>query len=261
LHDQGVPMEAKPFSMGVRIEHLQKDLDTAQYGKQTAQLPPADYKLAVHLDDGQSAYTFCMCPGGYVVASASEVGGVVTNGMSYEARQGKNANSALLVTLHPKDFPYEGPLGGMVWQRELEQRAFAYGGGDYTAPAQLVKDFLADRPSTKLGTVEPTYAPAVKLGDLRQVLPAQITDVMVKALPLLSNKLAVFSKGDGVMTAPETRSSSPIRILRDETSQSQIRGLYPCGEGAGYAGGITSAAIDGIKIAEVILVKSASKNL
>lgn len=252
---QGVPMEAKPFSMGVRMEHLQSDVDLAQYGKdyQKYNLPASDYKLAVHLDEESSAYTFCMCPGGHVVASSSQPGAVVTNGMSYQAREGKNANSALLVTLNPKDFPYPGTLGGMVWQEELERKAFVAGGSNYCAPAQLVSDFLANRPSTKWKTVTPTYAPGVKMGDLREILPEKITKTMERALPLLANKLSALRSGDGILTAPETRSSSPVRILRDETSQSTIRGLYPCGEGAGYAGGITSAAIDGIKVAEWIL--------
>ena len=252
LHALGLPMERKPFSMGVRIEHRQADIDLAQYGRARGALPPADYSLNVHLPDGTSAYTFCMCPGGKVFAAASEPGGVVTNGMSYSGRDGENANAALLVTLHTEDFPSEGVLAGMVWQREIERRAYAYT-GSYRAPAQLVGDFLADRPSTGPGAVKPSYEPGVCWGDLRQVLPERVTSVLQNALPALGGKLRGFDAPDAVMTGPETRSSSPVRILRDETLQSALRGLYPCGEGAGYAGGITSAAVDGLRCAEAVL--------
>ena len=205
------------------------------------------------LPDGTSAYTFCMCPGGYVVAAASEEGGVVTNGMSNCARDGQNANAALLVTLSPEDFPDKGTLGGVRYQQQLERAAFEAGGKNYHAPAQLVGDFLAHRPSTALGTVQPTYRPGVTLCDLHDVLPARITRVLENALPELDRKLHGFANPDAVMTAPETRSSSPVRILRGENRQSDIAGLYPCGEGAGYAGGIMSAAVDGILTAEAIL--------
>ncbi len=253
LHAQGVPMEQKPFSMGVRIEHRQADIDFAQYGSARGKLPPADYSLNVHLPDGKSAYTFCMCPGGEVFAAASEKGGVCTNGMSYSARDGENANSALLVTLHTEDFPDEGVLSGMYWQREIEQAAYAYGGGNYLAPAQLVGDFLARKPSEGVGEVRPSYRPGVVWGDIRQVLPERITAVLEAALPELGKKLRGFDSPDAVMTAPETRSSSPVRILRGETLSSKIEGLYPCGEGAGYAGGISSAAVDGMRCAEAVL--------
>ena len=252
LHALGLPMERKPFSMGVRIEHKQSDIDLAQYGRARGGLPPADYSLNVHLPDGTSAYTFCMCPGGKVFAAASEPGGVVTNGVSYSGRGGDNANAALLVTLRTEDFPGEGVLAGMVWQREIERRAYAYS-GSYRAPAQLVGDFLADRPSTGPGAVKPSYEPGVYWGDLRQVLPERVTGVLQNALPALGGKLRGFDAPDAVMTGPETRSSSPVRILRDETLQSALRGLYPCGEGAGYAGGITSAAVDGLRCAEAVL--------
>lgn len=246
LHAQGVPMEPKPFSMGVRIEHPQRLVNESQYGPfaDAPGLGAADYKLNVRLPDGSSAYTFCMCPGGYVVAAASEEGGVVTNGMSDHARDGENANAALLVTLNPADFPDRSPLGGMYWQRQLEQTAFRAGGSNYRAPAQLVGDFLAKRPSQTLGAVQPTYRPGVTLCELHTVLPERITSVLEQALPELDRKLHGFAAPDAVLTAPETRSSSPVRILRDETRQSQLRGLYPCGEGAGYAGGITSAALE-----------------
>ncbi len=251
LEEQKIPMEPKPFSMGVRIEHLQRDVNRAQYGAENPALPPADYKLVKHLDRN-TVYTFCMCPGGYVVAAASEPGGVVTNGMSNADRAEENANAALLVTLNPEFFPYPGNLGGMRWQREIEQRAYQVS-GSYRAPAQRVGDFLTGRPSTGAGSVNPTYRPGVTWCDLHEVLPEVITRALEQAIPALEGNLAGFSHPDGVLTAPETRSSSPVRILRDETRQSRLKGLYPCGEGAGYAGGIMSAAIDGILTAEAML--------
>ena len=255
LDKTGVPMQPKAFSMGVRIEHLQKTINESQYGPfaENPALGAADYKLNVKLPDGTSAYTFCMCPGGYVVAAASEEGGVVTNGMSNCARDGENANAALLVTLTPEDFPDKSTLGGVLYQQELERAAFLAGGENYRAPAQLVGDFLAHRKSTALGAVQPTYKPGVTLCDLHEVLPERITKVLENALPELDKRLRGFASPDAVMTAPETRSSSPVRIVRDETRQSALRGLYPCGEGAGYAGGIMSAAVDGILTAEAIL--------
>ena len=257
LLDQGIPMEPKPFSMGVRIEHKQTMIDRSQYGDfaGSPNLPAADYKLNVKLPDNTSAYTFCMCPGGHVVAAASEEGRVVTNGMSYVARDGENANSALLVTLQPEDFPDQSVLGGMLWQQELEARAFAAGGGNYFAPCQRVGDFLTHRKSEVLGAVQPTYRPGVTLCDLHDVLPDQITRVLEQALPLLDQRLRGFADPDAVLTAPETRSSSPVRILRDQSRQSALRGLYPCGEGAGYAGGIMSAAVDGMLCAEALIVQ------
>ena len=253
LYELGIPMEAKPFAMGVRIEHLQETVDKAQYGKSDPVLPPADYKLVKHLDD-RTVYSFCMCPGGYVVAAASEEGRVVTNGMSYADREGVNANGALLVSVEPKDFPGEGPLAGMYWQREMEEAAFAAGGKDYCAPAQRVGDFLAGKESAGPGSVQPTYRPGVKWCDLHTCLPEKITDAIEKALPLLDGNLKGFAHPDAVLTAPETRSSSPVRILRNEERQSTgLAGLYPAGEGAGYAGGIMSAAVDGIMCAEALL--------
>ena len=256
LLGSGIPMERKAFAMGVRIEHCQREISLAQYGKDYVNLPPADYKLAVHLPDGSSAHSFCMCPGGYVVAAASEFAGVCTNGMSYSGRGGENANSALLVSLRPEDFPGEGVLAGVEWQREIERACFAAAGGGYAAPAQTVGDFLAGRASTGPGTVQPTYRPGVHWCDLHSVLPQKLTDTLAAALPALGKKLRGFDAPDAVLTAPETRSSSPVRILRDsENLMSTIVGLYPCGEGAGYAGGITSAAVDGMKCAEKIIEK------
>ncbi len=251
LNGLGLPMEAKPFAMGVRIEHKQSLVDEAQYGSVDPVLPPADYKLVQHLED-RTVYTFCMCPGGYVVAAASEEGRVVTNGMSYADRDGENANAALLVTVNPADFPGESPLAGMYWQRQIEEAAYKAGGG-YFAPAQLVGDFLAGRPSDGPGEVKPTYRPGVRWCDLHQVLPETITRAMAEALPRLDGNLKGFASADAVLTAPETRSSSPVRILRDESRQSSLRGLYPCGEGAGFAGGIMSAAVDGIVTAEAVI--------
>lgn len=253
LHETGIPMEPKPFSMGVRIEHSQKCVNAAQYGEDNPVLPPADYKLVKHLDN-ETVYTFCMCPGGHVVAAASEEGRVVTNGMSYADRDGENANAALLVTLNPADFPFEGPLGGVRWQRQIEETAFAAGGGNYKAPAQKVGDFLAGKPSDGAGSVQPTYRPGVTWCDLHDVLPEKITRALGEAIPLLDGNLKGFANSDAVLTAPETRSSSPVRILRGENKQSvSLQGLYPVGEGAGYAGGIMSAAIDGILSAEALI--------
>ena len=252
LQDAGIQLEQKPFSMGVRIEHKQSMVNQAQYGTNDPVLPPADYKLVKHLEDG-TVYTFCMCPGGYVVAAASEEGGVVTNGMSYADRAGENANAALLVTLNPKDFPGNDPLAGMYWQREIEQKAYQIS-GSYQAPAQLVGDFLQSRASDGSKGVLPTYRPGVHWCDLHQVLPEKITDALKTALPLLANNLAGFADPEAVLTAPETRSSSPVRIVRDDRKQSvSLPGLYPAGEGAGYAGGIMSAAIDGILCAEALI--------
>lgn len=254
LHTSGIPMEPKPFSMGCRIEHKQAMVDRAQYGAdRPAYLPPADYKLSCHLSDGTSAYTFCMCPGGYVVAASSQEETVVTNGMSYSGRDGENANAALLVTLKPERFPDKSPLGGMLWQEEIERKAFLLGGGNYHAPAQRVGDFLAHRSSDALGEVKGTYRPGIKLCDLHLLFPEDICRTLEGALRTLDTQLKGFAAYDALLTAPETRSSSPVRILRGEDLQSTLRGLYPCGEGAGYAGGIMSAAADGMVCAERLL--------
>ena len=249
LHEN-VPMEPKPFSMGVRIEHPQSMVNASQYGADNSALPPADYKLVRHLEN-ETVYTFCMCPGGYVVAAASEEGRTVTNGMSYADRDGENANAALLVTVKPEEFPFDGPLGGMLWQEQVEAAAYRVGG--YRAPAQLVGDFLAGKASVGPGAVKPTYCPGVTWCDLHDVLPEKITVALKQAIPELERNLKGFSQPDAVLTAPETRSSSPVRILRNEMRQSTLRGLYPTGEGAGYAGGIMSAAIDGIQSAEMLI--------
>ena len=251
LETLGVPMEPKPFSMGVRIEHPQSLVDRSQYGCENPALPPADYKLVCHLDN-ETVYTFCMCPGGYVVAAASEEGGVVTNGMSYADRDGENANAALLVTVNPADFPYPGPLGGAEWQREIEERAYRVS-GSYRAPAQTVGDFLRGVPSIGPGAVQPTYRPGVYWCDIHEVLPEKITNALAQGIVNLDGRLKGFASSDAVLTAPETRSSSPVRIVRGKDGMSQLRGLYPAGEGAGYAGGIMSAAVDGMMAAEAVI--------
>ena len=255
LRTAGAAMSRKPFAIGARIEHRQSMINRAQYGPSAGHpaLGAADYKLAVHLPGGRSVYTFCMCPGGQVVAAASEIGGVVVNGMSLFARDGENANSALLVNVLPEDFGGDDPLAGVRFQRKWEQAAFAAGGGDYRAPAQKVGDFLNGRPSAGPGEVRPSYRPGVKWGSLDACLPGFVTGAMREALPLLDRKLKGFAHPDAVLTGVETRSSSPVRIERDADCLSNLRGLYPCGEGAGYAGGIMSAAVDGLRCAEMLI--------
>ncbi|MCI8688303.1 MAG: hypothetical protein HFF57_08320 [Lawsonibacter sp.] len=252
LQEAGAPMERKQFAVGVRIEHRQRDISLQQYGPAWEQLPPSDYKLACHLPDGRSAFTFCVCPGGQVVAAASQQGGVVTNGMSHRARDGANINGGLLVGVGPEDFPGGGVLAGVRFQERWERAAFQLGGGGFRAPAQRVEDFLQRRPSEGPGAVLPTYRPGVAWTGLESCLPDYVTGALAQALPLLDRKLRGFAHPDAVLTGVETRSSSPVRILRDEGCQSALRGLYPCGEGAGYAGGIVSAAVDGIRVAEAV---------
>ncbi len=253
LEEAGLPLEPKAFSVGVRIEHPAALVDRAQYGPFAGhpRLGAAEYKLHRRLPNGRGVYTFCMCPGGTVTGAASEPGGVVTNGMSAWARDGENSNSALLVGVGPEDFGGPGPLAGVAFQRRIEQAAFRLGGGDYSAPAQRVADFLAGTPSRGFGGVRPSYRPGVVPADLSLCLPDFAADSLRTALPLLGRQLRGFDQGDAVLTAPETRSSSPVRVLRDESLQCPaLRGLYPCGEGAGYAGGIVSAAVDGVRCAE-----------
>lgn len=255
LHRMGLPLEPKPFSVGVRIEHPAGLIDRAQYGSFAGHpaLGAADYKLSCHLKSGRGVYTFCMCPGGTVTGAASEPGGVVTNGMSPWARDGANSNAALLVGVGPEDFGGSGPLAGVEYQRRIECLAFDYAGG-YLAPAQRVADFLRGRTSSGFGGVLPTYQPGAAPGDISCCLPGYVCDSLREALPILGRQLRGFDDGDAVLTAPETRSSSPVRVLRGEDLQSPgLRGLYPCGEGAGYAGGIVSAAVDGIRCAQAVL--------
>ncbi len=254
LHARGVYLEAKPFSLGFRIEHPQSLIDTARFGPNAGNpiLGAADYKLVHHCSNGRSVYSFCMCPGGTVVAATSEVGRVVTNGMSQYSRNERNANSGIVVGITPADYPGH-PLAGIAFQRQWESRAFELGGGNYNAPGQLVGDFVANRPSTALGTVIPSYTPGVTLGDLNTALPDYAIAAIREALPAFDKQIRGFAMQDAVLTGVETRTSAPIRITRNENCQSlNTRGLFPAGEGAGYAGGILSAAVDGIKVAEAV---------
>ena len=253
LHALGVPMERKAFAIGVRIEHAQAALSEAQYGPAWRRLPPSDYKLACHLPGGRSVFSFCVCPGGQVVAAASAPGQVVTNGMSYRARSGPNINGGLLVGVGPEDFPGDDPLSGVRFQETWEHAAWTLGGSGASAPAQLVGDLLAGRPSAGPGAIAPTYRPGVAWTALDPCLPPYVTESLRAAIPLLDRKVRGFACPDAVLTGVETRSSSPVRILRDECGMSALEGLYPCGEGAGYAGGIMSAAADGIRIAEQVV--------
>jgi uncharacterized protein len=254
LFDRGVYIEAKPFSIGFRVEHPQPLIDQCRFGAQAGHkiLGAADYKLVHHCQNGRSVYSFCMCPGGLVVAAASEPGRVVTNGMSQYSRNERNANSAIVVGITPDDYPGNA-LAGIDFQRRLEEKAFVLGGGTYEAPGQLVGDFLNDRPSTALGTVKPSYTPGVRLGDLSQSLPDYAIAAIREALTAFDKQIKGFAMDDAVLTGVETRTSSPIRIKRKDDYQSlNTVGLYPAGEGAGYAGGILSAGIDGIKVAEAV---------
>lgn len=276
LSRSGVPMEPKPFAVGVRIEHRQADCDAAQYREYagTPGLPAASYKLSCHLPDGRGVFSFCVCPGGEVIAAASEPGRVVTNGMSEYARNRENINGGLLVGVTPSDFGGTdtlfqhcsggtdalfqhcsggtNPLAGIAFQRRLEEAAYNLGGGDFSAPVQRVEDFLSRRASDAPGRVKPSYKPGVKWTDLHDCLPPFLSDALEQAIPILGRKLRGYDAPDAVLTAVESRSSSPVRVLRDVKCESALRGLYPCGEGAGYAGGIMSAAADGMRCAEQI---------
>ncbi len=248
----GVPMAQKPFAVGARIEHPQHLINRAQYGKFAGhpKLGAADYKLSVRTPDGRGAYTFCMCPGGVVIPAVSQQGGVCVNGMSYHARAGENANAALLVGVSPLDFGDDHPLAGFEYQRALEQAAYRAGGGNFFAPAQRVEDFLSGRASTHIGSVVPTYRPGVAPSDLAACLPKYIVEDMRIGILQMDKQLNGYAHPDALLTGVEARSSSPVRILRDENHQSQIQGIFPAGEGAGYAGGIMSAAVDGIACAQ-----------
>ena len=259
LHDRGVYMEAKPFSIGFRVEHPQSIIDQARFGPQAghALLGAADYKLVHHCKNGRSVYSFCMCPGGTVVAAASEPERVVTNGMSQYSRNERNANAAIVVGVEPKDFAAfddsGSPLAGIALQRALESRAYELGGRDYSAPAQLVGDFIKGKPSAEFGSVQPSYKPGVHLTDLAPALPEYAIDAIREALPAFDRQIKGFAMHDALLTGVETRTSSPVRIRRNDDYQSlNTRGLFPAGEGAGYAGGILSAAVDGIRVAEAV---------
>lgn len=263
LHERQVFMEAKPFSIGFRVEHPQSIIDISQYGTHAGHpiLGAADYKLVHHASNGRSVYSFCMCPGGTVVAATSEPNHVVTNGMSQYSRNERNANAAIVVGITPEDFPSNDVLSGIDLQRSLEANAFILGGSNYQAPAQLVGDFIAGVASTKLGEVQPSYKPGVTLCDLSGLLPEYATFAIREALIEFNKKIRGFSMNDAVLTAVETRTSSPIRMVRDDASLQSLntKGLYPAGEGAGYAGGILSAGIDGIKIAEAVALSIVSQ--
>ncbi len=252
LRDSGVAMEPKAFAIGVRIEHRQAAISQAQYGPAFEKLPPSSYKLACHLPNGRGVFSFCVCPGGVVVCSASEAGGVVTNGMSERARDGENINGGLLVGVDPSDFAGADPLAGFAFQRRWEELAYTLGGGGFTAPGQNVASFLAGGAPSLESSLSPTYRPGVTAAELSACLPGFVTDALRQAIPLLGKKLRGFDDGGALLTGVETRSSSPVRLPRDAGMQSPLRGLYPCGEGAGWAGGITSAAADGIKAAEAV---------
>ncbi|MDY0339671.1 MAG: FAD-dependent monooxygenase [Coriobacteriia bacterium] len=259
LYDLGATLVPKAFSLGVRIEHSQEMVDRSQYGGTAGHpaLGAADYRLSCHLPSGRSVYTFCMCPGGEVVAAASEQGGVVTNGMSRFARDGANANAAFLVNVTPADFCGDHPLAGVAFQRRWERAAFELGGRDFHAPGQLLGDFMGGVASPGPGSVCPTYPLGVTYTDLSRCLPAYVVAALREATPLFDRRLRGFSTPDAVLTGVETRSSSPVRVQRDEAMQSNLRGVYPCGEGAGYAGGIMSAAVDGMRCAEAVLTRYA----
>ncbi|MDW7667236.1 MAG: NAD(P)/FAD-dependent oxidoreductase [Bacillota bacterium] len=245
-------MTPKPFSIGLRIEHMREDIDFNQYGKMHNLLPSAEYKLVHHGND-RSTYTFCMCPGGHVIGASSEENSVVTNGMSNFKRNAENSNSAVLVNITPEDYYIDSPLDGIKFQQKWERKAFQLGGGDYKAPVQLFGDLENNRVSIKLGDIKPSYKPGYKFADLRECLPEYVIESLIEGINYFGNKIDNFNRFDAILTGVETRSSSPVRIDRDDEFQSNIKGLYPCGEGAGYAGGIMSSSMDGIKVAEQIL--------
>ncbi|UXD88679.1 NAD(P)/FAD-dependent oxidoreductase [Thalassolituus hydrocarboniclasticus] len=256
LHKKGVYVEAKPFAVGFRIEHPQSLIDHARLGKYAGhpELGAADYKLVYHAKNGRAVYSFCMCPGGTVVAATSEPGRVVTNGMSQYSRNERNANSGIVVGINPEqDFP-GGPLAGVELQEKLEEKAYELGGSDYCAPGQLVGDFIRGKDSSEFGEVEPSYKPGVKLGSLYPSLPSYVIEAIREALPEFGKQIRGFDRDDAILTGIETRTSSPVRIARDRDSLQSVntKGLYPAGEGAGYAGGILSAGVDGIKVAEAV---------
>ena len=254
LNLSDIKMEPKPFAVGVRVEHSQDMIDESQYGKNAPEsLPAAAYKLTAKTKEGRGVYTFCMCPGGYVVNASSEENRLAVNGMSYSGRNGKNANSAVIVTVSPEDFPEKGVLGGLAFQRQLEEAAFAEGQGKI--PVQLFGDFKKNVPSSSAGAIAPQMKGAYSWGNVRSIFPEFIARCLEEGITEFGKKIPGYDRDDAVLSGVESRTSSPVRILRDETLQSSVKGLYPCGEGAGYAGGITSAAMDGLKVAEAVSQK------
>lgn len=255
LKENNLEMEAKPFAIGVRIEHNQEMINKSQYGDSHTKLPPADYKLVHHLNNGRTVYTFCMCPGGLVVPATSEEGMVVTNGMSNYLRDTNNSNSALLVNVSPEDFGSNHPLAGIEFQREWEKKAFLLGGSNYNAPAQLVGEFIGEKAEKSEYVIGATYRPGITFTNLEKCLPNFVTESLKEGIIALDKKIRGFASSNAILTGVETRSSSPVRIVRDESFESNIKGIYPTGEGAGYAGGIMSSAMDGLKVAETIISK------
>lgn len=252
LEEKKIPMDAKPFAVGLRIQHPQPLINLSQYGREKAgSLGAASYKLTRQTSTGRGVYSFCMCPGGYVVDASSEKGHLAVNGMSYHARDGKNANSALIVTVTPEDFPEAGPLGGVAFQRSLEK--LAYQAADGRIPVQLYEDYRAGRMSRQLGEIEPQMRGRWAFGNLREVMPEKLNLALLEAMEGFGQMIRGFDRPDALFAGIESRTSSPVRIWRNEEMESKVRGLYPCGEGAGYAGGITSAAMDGVKVAEAIV--------
>ena len=254
LNLSDIKMEPKPFAVGVRVEHPQDMINESQYGKNAPEsLPAAAYKLTAKTKEGRGVYTFCMCPGGYVVNASSEENRLAVNGMSYSGRNGKNANSAVIVTVSPEDFPEKGILGGLAFQRQLEDAAYAEGQGKI--PVQLFGDFKKNVPSSSTGAIAPQMKGAYSWGNVRSIFPEFIARCLEEGITEFGKKIPGYDRDDAVLSGVESRTSSPVRILRDETLQSSVKGLYPCGEGAGYAGGITSAAMDGLKVAEAVSQK------
>ena len=263
LNNAGCKMVQKPFAMGVRIEQSQQDINLSQYGVGDSSIPAANYKLVEHLENGRSVFTFCMCPGGYVVASSSDEGTVVTNGMSKHARDGKNANAAVLVNVLPSDFESDDVLAGVEFQHKYEKLAFELGGKNYNAPCEKVKDFLAGKITgfdETFNRVETTFKPAVKFADISKCLPDFVSESLKMAFPKFNEKIKNFAHDDNLLIGVESRSSAPVQIVRDEKMMSSVQGLFPAGEGAGYAGGITSSAADGLKIAEQVIDYLKEKN-
>ena len=257
LHKKGINIIEKPFSVGMRIEHSQSKINSCRYGKNAdiEKLGAADYKLSYHTQKNRGVYTFCMCPGGFVVASSSNEGRIVTNGMSYSDRAGSNANSALLVGINTDDFKNGNPLSGFDFQRRIEEKAFKMGGENHFAPCQLLEDYLEEKITKSFKDVKPTYQPGVTFGDLNELFPSYVNEAIKEAVPVFGRKLREFSYGGAILTAPETRSSSPVKIPRNDRYVCNVDGIYPIGEGAGYAGGITSSAVDGVKCALNIIDK------
>lgn len=251
LKETGIYMEPKPFAVGVRVEHLQEMIGQSQYGEYYTKLPAADYKLTYQTKDKRGVYSFCMCPGGYVVNASSEKGRLAVNGMSYYNREGRNANSAIVVTVSPQDFAGDSVLGGMEFQRKLEEAAYREGKGKI--PVQLLGDFMESRVSTSFGMVRPEMKGGYTFGNVRKILPVAVGDAIAEGMTAFERKIQGYSREDTILSGVESRTSSPVRIVRDESLQSNVAGIYPCGEGAGYAGGITSAAMDGIRVAQQMI--------